>query len=202
VSPSRRPGEWIIVDLQKEMGIRALQINYTDYKSNVYDSDSTVYTQFRIFVSRDGKAWSKVADNTDEKRDRPNAYIELQSPANARFVKFEHVYVGAANLAVSDIRIFGNGMGKVPATPGNLKVTRDTDARNCFLRWDKVKGAVGYNILWGIGTNKLYQTYQRFADEGDSLEIRALNTGQEYFFAIEAFNESGVSGQSKVVGIK
>jgi hypothetical protein len=202
VAPSKRPGEWIVVDLQKEMDIKAVQINYTDYKSNVYDNDSTVYTQFRLYVSDDGRTWSKVADNTSEKRDRPNAYVELQSPARARYVKFEHVYAGAANLAISDVRIFGNGPGKVPATPGNLTVTRDTDPRNCLVKWDKVAGVVGYNILWGIGPNKLYQTYQRFADEGENLEIRALNTGQEYYFAIEAFNENGVSATGKVVHIK
>jgi xylan 1,4-beta-xylosidase len=202
VAPSKKPGEWIVIDLQKELVVKAVQINYTDYKSNIYDSDSTVYTQFRIYVSDDGKAWNKVADNTGEKRDRPNAYVELQFPAKARFVKFEHIYVGAANLAVSDIRIFGNGLGKAPVTPGNLQVTRDKDPRNCFLKWDKSPGAVGYNILWGIGKEKLYQSYQRFADEGESLEIRALNVGQDYYFAIEAFNENGVSKPGGAVHIK
>jgi hypothetical protein len=115
-------------------------------------------------------------------------------PVNTRYIKFEHVYVGAHNLAVSDIRVFGKGTGKAPATPKNLRVVRDADPRNAFISWDPVKGATGYNILWGIKPDKLYQTYQRFADEGTSLEIRALTVGQEYYFAIEAFNENGVSG--------
>ncbi len=57
-------------------------------------------------------------------------------------------------------------------------------------------GATGYNVLWGIGPKKLYQTYQVFADAAPALEMRALNAGQAYDFAIEAFNENGrIAGQ-------
>jgi hypothetical protein len=58
---------------------------------------------------------------------------------------------------------------------------------------------VGYNILWGIKPDKLYHTYQVFADRKTELEIRALNVGQEYYFSIEAFDEVGVSRPSAVV---
>jgi hypothetical protein len=58
---------------------------------------------------------------------------------------------------------------------------------------------VGYNIVWGIAKDKLYQTYQVFGDQPNTLEIRALNKGVDYYFAIEAFNESGVSKVSEVV---
>jgi hypothetical protein len=71
--------------------------------------------------------------------------------------------------------------------------------RNTFVSWTPVAGAVGYNVLWGIAKNKLYQTYQRFADQGNSLEVRALNVGQEYWFAIESFHENGVSRVSEAV---
>jgi xylan 1,4-beta-xylosidase len=61
---------------------------------------------------------------------------------------------------------------------------------------------VGYNILWGIAKDKLYQTYQVFGDKDSKLELRALNLGQDYYIAIEAFNEIGVSPQSEVIHIK
>lgn len=32
-----------------------------------------------------------------------------------------------------------------------------------------------------------------FADQGETLEIRALTVGQDYYFVIEAFDENGVS---------
>ena len=91
------------------------------------------------------------------------------------------------------------GEGDPPATPTRLQVRRDADARNAFITWDEVPGAVGHNVLWGIQSDKLYQTYQVFADQGAALEVRALNVGQKYSFAIEAFNERGVSKLSEPV---
>ena len=54
-------------------------------------------------------------------------------------------------------------------------------------------------MRWGIGPGKLYQTYQVFADRAQPLEIRALTVGQDYWFAIEAFDENGVSKVSDPV---
>jgi hypothetical protein len=202
VARSNRAGEWVTLDLQREREVKALQVNFVDYQSNIFDSDSTVYTQFKMYHSLDGSRWTPLADLTGERRDRPNAYIELPRPVKARYVKYEHVYVASPNLAISDIRIFGNGSGGRPATPAGLTVRRDTDPRNAFIAWRRVAAAVGYNILWGIHPKKLYQTYQVFADQGETLEIRALTVGQEYYFAIEAFDENGVSNVSGPVHIR
>ena len=123
----------------------------------------------------------------------PNAYIELSAPTRARFVRYEHIHVGAANLAVSDIRVFGNGDWLPPGDAGGLTARRDRDERNAIITWQPVPGAVGYNVRWGISPSKLYQTYQRFADQGTTLELRALTVGQPYWVAIESFDENGVS---------
>ena len=64
----------------------------------------------------------------------------------------------------------------------------------------QVPGAVGDNVRWGIAPDKLYETYQRFADEGDTLDLRALTVGQQYYVAIESFDENGVSRLSEVIG--
>jgi hypothetical protein len=109
------------------------------------------------------------------------------------------VYVASPNLAISDIRVFGNGMGKQPNVPPNFTVKRGTDPRNASVSWKKMEGVTGYNILWGIAKDKLYQTYQVFADAPSSKEIRALTKGVSYCFAIEAFNENGVSKRSEVI---
>jgi hypothetical protein len=65
-----------------------------------------------------------------------------------------------------------------------------------------VASAVGYNVRWGIAPTKLYQTYQRFADEGTTLELRALDVGQRYWAAVESFDENGVSKVSEAVEIR
>jgi hypothetical protein len=54
----------------------------------------------------------------------------------------------------------------------------------------------------GIRPDKLYQTYQVFADQEPRLELRALNVGQKYHVAIEAFDEVGVSGVSQPVRLR
>lgn len=199
VAAANRPGEWLQVDLGREFSLRALQVNYADYQSGRFQSDSTVYTQFRLLASRDGRSWQTVADLSREKRDRPNAYVELPAPVRARYVRYEHGYVGAANLAVSDLRVFGTGAGRAPATPAGLRVRRDADPRNAFVSWRPVSGAVGYNVRWGIAPDKLYQTYQVFADRPQPLEVRALTVGQRYWFAVEAFDENGVSRLSRAL---
>jgi len=197
-----RPGEWLTIDLGRPYDVKAIQVNYADYKSGLYGTDSSVVTQFRLRTSIDGVEWKTVADLSREQRDRPNAYLELGAPTRARFVRYEHIHVGAANLAVSDIRVFGNGSRPRPATPANLTARRDRDERNAVITWRPVAAAVGYNVRWGIAPSKLYQTYQRFADQGTTLELRALTLGQAYWVAIESFDENGVSTLSRVVPIR
>ena len=203
VAETNTPGETVTLDLGSVYDVKALQVNYTDHESDIYLSDSTVYTEFRMHGSLDGNDWFVLADLTalpdSERRDRPNAYIELPTPRDARYIRYDHVYVASPNLAISDIRVFGNGDGPPPSTPTGLTARRDTDPRNAFLTWEPVADAVGYNIRWGIAPDKLYQTYQVWADAGSGLEIRALNAGQEYYFVIEAFNENEVSGLSDVI---
>jgi xylan 1,4-beta-xylosidase len=202
VAAQNRPGESLTVNLGRVYDVKAIQVNYADYKSGLYGTDSTVVTRFRLSASVDGRQWRTVADLSREQRDRPNAYIELSTPTPARFVRYEHIHVGAANLAISDIRVFGNGDGPRPATPSGLTARRDRDERNATIAWQPVTGVVGYNVRWGISPSKLYQTYQRFADQGPTLELRALTVGQAYWLAIESFDENGVSALSPVVPIR
>jgi hypothetical protein len=199
VAESNKPGQSVTLDLGRQYEVKAVQVNFVDYKSNIYKNDATVYTQFRMYASADRTRWQSIADLTTEKRDRPNAYIELVAPVTARYIRYDHVYVAAPNLAISDLRVFGNAPGVAPGTPRNLTVRRDADPRNAHIQWKKVPGVVGYNLLWGIRKDKLYQTYQVFADAGETLELRALTAGQDYYVAIESFDETGVSRPSEPV---
>jgi hypothetical protein len=201
VAKANRAGEQLTIDLGKPFDVKAIQVNYADYHSGRFATDSTTVTRFNLFTSADGKHWRTVADLSRELRDRPNAYLELEAPTRARYVRYEHVYVGAANLAISDIRVFGNGTGPRPAPPQGLSAQRNRDERNATITWQPVPNVVGYNVRWGIAPNKLYLTYQRFADEGTSLELRALTVGQRYWVAIESFDEVGVSTLSAPLAI-
>lgn len=202
LATTNAPGQTITIDLTRSCDLRAVQVNFTDYKSGLFESGSNVYTRFRLHHSLDGTNWSILADLSKEERDRPNAYIELPEAVPARYVRFEHLHIGSPHLALSDIRVFGKGPGDLPQTPKAIKARRDADRRNAFLSWDEVPGAVGYNILWGIAPGKLYQCYQVFSDQRPQLEIRALTTTEQYSFAVEAFNEGGVSGLSEAVRVE
>lgn len=202
VARENQPGEWLTIDLGHAYDVKAIQVNYADYKSGRFGTDSTVVTRFRLRASVDGRVWRTIADLSRERHDRPNAYLELASPVRARFVRYEHIQVGAAHLAIGDIRVFGNGDGAPPVTPTGLAARRDADERDATITWQPVASVVGYNVRWGISPEKLYQTYQRFADQGTTLELRALTVGQAYWVAIESFNENGVSALSAPAQIR
>ncbi|MGE0495863.1 MAG: family 43 glycosylhydrolase [Vulcanimicrobiota bacterium] len=191
LAQSNHPGEGFTVDLGRPFEVKAIQVNYADYKSDLYLNTPEVYTDFKLYTSLDNQTWQPAADTTTEtRRDRANAYCEI-APRQARYVRFEHLHIGAPNLAVADLRVFGNGDGPPPAAPAWVKARRDTDRRNAFVSWAPVPGAVGYNIRWGLAPDKLYQTYQVFG--ASEQEIRALTIDQDYVFAVEAFDENGVS---------
>ena len=202
VAGSSQPGEWLAVDLGQAREVRAVQVNFADHRSTQFATDSGVYTRFRLLHSLDGRRWSVLADLSQEARDRPNAYVELPRAVRTRHIRYEHVRVASPNLAIADLRVFGRAAGRAPATPRQPRAVRDpADARNAIVRWAAVPGAVGYNVRWGIAPGKLRQTYQRWADQGTTLELRALTVGQRYWVAVEAFGESGVSGVSEVVSV-
>lgn len=194
-------GEGATIDLGGQRTIRAVQVSFVDHESDLFVTDSTVYTRFRVLASSDAGTWTVIADLSRETRDRANAYVELRDPVRGRWVRYEHRRSATPDLAISDIRVFGTGDGSPPGTPGSVRARRDTDPRNAFVEWDSVPGAVGYNVLWGIDPEKLHLTYQVWADRPGPLEIRALTAGQEYWFAVEAFNENGVSGTGAPVHV-
>ncbi len=199
VAAQNRPGETLTTDLGALCDVKAIQVDYFDYKLAIFDSDSTVYTQFKILISADNKTWTVAADLTREpKRDRACAYVEFKQPQRARYVRYEHVYTAGQHLSINAFRVFGNATGKAPAAP-TMTAKRQKDQRNADLTWAKVPGAVGYNIRWGIAPDKLYQTYQFWNDQPSTFELRALNVGVPYYLAIESFNETGVSVLSPVV---
>ena len=207
VASANRAGETLTVDLGSPKVVRAVQVNYADYKSGRFEDAPDIYTEFELQHSLDGQSWQTLARPDGPRRDRPNAYLELAQPVRTRFIRYVHGHVGAANLAISDLRVFGNADGRVPATPTRVAAARHQDQRDATIRWQRVQGAVGYNIRFGIRADRLTMTYQLWSDEleeGATLqkELRSLNKGVSYWVAVEAFNETGVSKLSKTVRIR
>ena len=51
-------------------------------------------------------------------------------------------------------------------------------------------GALGYNILWGEETGKLYHSCMTFEE---NQRIGALVKGRDYWVRVDAFNEAGIT---------
>ncbi len=207
VAGANKPGETLTLDLGGRRTVRAVQVNFADYKSGRFADGPDIYTQFTLQASIDGKSWHRIAETQAPRRDRPNAYFQLDRPVRARFIRYVHGHVGAANLAIADIRVFGTADGSLPAAPVGITAAREKDQRNARITWHAVPGAVGYNVSWGVRPDRLTFTYQVFADEGvkgdrGEQAIRSLNVGQAYWASVEAFNESGVSPIGEVKAIR
>lgn len=207
VAAQKRPGETLTIDLGRIDTVRAVQVNFADYKSGRFADAPDIYTQFELQASADGHHWQEIARTGPARRDRPNAYFELEQPVRARLIRYVHGHVGAATLAISDIRVFGNAAGRAPAAPTEVTALRHQDQRDATIRWNRVPGAVGYNLRFGVRPDRLTLTYQLWADQlGNRAvlekELRSLNVGVPYWVAVEAFNETGVSKLSRVRPIR
>jgi hypothetical protein len=192
--------QWIEIDLKNPGLIRAIQVNYNDYKSGMFGKIPGLYHRYLIEGSQDGSNWTVLVDRSNNFRDVPNDYVELAIPQKARYIRYKNIHVPTPYLSISDLRIFGTGYGNAPKGVKGLTVERNEDRRDARILWESQPNSQGYNVLWGIDPDKLYSSWLVYGK--NELELKSLNTDQSYYFAIEAFNENGVSKRSKVVGVK
>ena len=184
--------QWVEIDLEEVSDVYALQLNFFDYEeTGFWGRMPNLRQRYLVEASVDGARWRVLVDYRNSFRDGPHNYIELDQPIEARYIRYRHHYVPGKNLAMGDIRVFGLGRGKKPATVKGFTVVREADERNARISWKSVKGAQGYNVLWGVAPDKLYSSWIVYGD--NSLDLRALTVGQKYYFAIESFNENGIS---------
>lgn len=184
--------QWVEIDLEEVSDVYALQLNFFDYEeTGFWGRMPNLRQRYLVEASVDGARWRVLVDYRNSFRDAPHNYIELDQPIEARYIRYRHHYVPGKNLAMGNIRVFGLGRGKKPATVKGFTVVREADERNVHISWKAVKGAQGYNVLWGVAPDKLYSSWMVYGD--NSLDLRALTVGQKYYFAIEAFNENGIS---------
>ena len=200
LAEANNDNQWVVIDLQKEAEVCAVQINYHDYQSNMYGRYEGLYHRYYVEGSSDGKNWKILVDRRRSYKDTPNDYVELAHPAKVRYVRYRNLHVPTPHLAISELRIFGKGTGKAPKKVDGLKLVRQADRRDVAISWKPVPGAQGYNVLWGIAPDKLYSSWMVY-DENE-LFMRSLTTTQDYYFCVEAFNENGVAERSEILHCK
>lgn len=188
--------QWVEIDLENPARIYAIQVNYHDHKSAIYGKVPELHHQYFIEGSVDGKTWNVLVDRKNNFKDVPNDYVELATPQSVRYIRYHNIHVPTPYLSISGLRIFGLGSGKAPQPVKNFSVTRKTDRRDAYITWSRQADAQGYNILWGIAPDKLYNNWMVY--DKNELELKSLATGQVYYMSIESFNENGVSPAAKV----
>ncbi|MGV3658213.1 MAG: discoidin domain-containing protein, partial [Chitinophagaceae bacterium] len=192
--------QWVQIDLQNLSTVHAVQVNYHDHQSNMFGRIPGLYHRYTIEGSVDGKTWTTLVDRSNSFKDVPNDYVELGVPQRVRYIRYNNIHVPTPHLAISGLRVFGKGSGKAPATVKNFKVERKADRRDVMITWNRVPGAQGYNVYWGIAPDKLYNSWMVY--DKASLELKSLTVGQQYYFAVEAFNENGVSAKTSAVKVE
>jgi hypothetical protein len=195
-------GEWLKVDLGKPCRIEALQVNFADEGAKVHGKLHGDAYQYYLEGSRDGNRWRKILDRSDNHRDAPHDYAQLERPVKYRYVRLVNVHCPAgACFSVSGFRIFGSGLGHVPAAVNNLMAARALgDGRKATVYWPASRGAEFYVVRYGLAPDRLFGNFQVY--NATTAQINSLNSGVAYYFTVEAVNDSGIAPSKAFVRLE
>lgn len=201
---SGEAGEWLQTDLGGVSTIRAIQLNYADQDAEFLGKTLEKAHQYRIQASKDGKRWETLVDKSKNKTDVPHDYIELQKPAEARFLKLENLQIPTGKFAISGFRVFGKGKGAPPAAVENFIVLRASpekfgERRSSWLKWRQNNLADGYVIYFGKSPDKLYGSIMVYGE--NEYYFTGMDRSDAYYFQIEAFNANGISKRTDPVHV-
>lgn len=195
--------EWLQVDLGKAFDVHAMQINFADDSIDIpcpgsiigssqarYIEERDLLTQWKLEGSTDGVNWFVIEDKSDAQTDLSHDLILREEGIAARYLRLSNMAVPYGQPpCVSGLRVFGLGDGDLPAVPVfTVERTGDLDMKVSILPQDNT---VGYNILFGSSSEKLYHSYMVFRP-GDQ-RVGALIKDRNYFVRVDAFNENGIT---------
>ncbi len=193
-------GEWWQTDLGRTMRVEAVQINFADYRFKNTPENSYVCYQFKVERSDDGQQWEPLIDRTQNLRDAPHELIVLPEAVRTRYLRITNTKALEGNFSLSGLRVFGDGLGKAPALPEGLTAVRNTeDRRQISLAWAPQSDADGYVIRWGVAPDQLNNAMTVYENRYSS---RVFNAEPGYWFAVDAFNENGLTRSSEAVAVK
>ena len=103
-------------------------------------------------------------------------------------------------FAISGLRVFGNGNGKLPDSVKQFIVLRtEKDKRSAYIKWSPVNNAFAYNIYYGTAPDKMYSCIM--VHSTNEYWFKAMDNRKPYFFRIESINENGVSAMNRMVAV-
>lgn len=198
---ANQPGEWIMIDLEKEYHVHAVSINFADDAIDIpvpgeirgttqarYIDEAHHVTRWILEGSVDGDEFFVLEDKSKVDTDLAHDLVVWEDGTRLRFLKLKIIEIPyQQNPCISGLRVFGIGDESKPKVPEfEARRLNDLDMEVQM----KSEGAVGYNILWGHDPDKLYHSYMVFDTKK---MIKALVKGQEYFVRVDAFNEAGIT---------
>jgi xylan 1,4-beta-xylosidase len=195
-------GEYMITDLGENSTINAIQINYADQDVTLMGKpETTVGHKYVLYQSNDGKKWTVLIDKSQNTKDVPHEYIELQKPAQARYLKLVNIQMPTGKFALSGFRIFGKGSGEKPGLVQNFVPLRsgpkvEGERRNVWFKWQQEPNADGYVIYFGKSPDKLYGSIMVYGT--NEYYFNGLDRSDVYYFQIEAFNNNGIGPKSEI----
>lgn len=195
------PGQWLMVDLERQSDVRAIQVNLADqdvavtFPAESYGDDrgtrhielESQISHYNIEMSDDGEYWTRLETVV---RECSNGYYEFSQGVNTRYVRI----VGGKlpydqPLRISGLRVFGNGSGEKPAkAAATVRHAGDLDAEVC---WQHIPAAQGCNIRYGTAPDKLYQSWLVY--DANKVKLSTLIKGQTYYICVDSFNENGIT---------
>ena len=153
-----------------------------------------------MYYSVDGKKWNVLIDKSNNKKDVPHDYVELEKPVQARYIKLENITMPTGKFAIAGLRVFGNGNGVAPKpVEGFIVLRTEKDKRSAFIKWKPADDAFAYNIYYGTSPDKLYTSIMVHGN--NEYWMKAMDSQKPYYYAIEAINENGTSTRTKVMKV-
>lgn len=194
--------EWLEVDLGRMYPVWSVQVNFADQDidPNVYGRDNDFRYEYLMEFSQDGEHWHTMVDRQENTKDMPHDYIEFEEAVIARYIRITNKgdIPAGGKFAISGLRVFGEGGSVAPAEVSDVSVYRyPQNERSASISWQAVKGAQGYIVHFGTKEGALYNHYQVIGD--NFITLNCLNKGVDYYFRVDAYNESGVTIGTQVV---
>ena len=193
--------EWFQTDLGEISTINAIQINYADQDVEFLGKTLGKMHQYKIYSSNDCKNWKVLVDKSKNTTDVPHDYVELQTPAKARYLKMENQKMPTGKFAISGFRVFGKGAGQKPGKVENFVPLRADpkkfgERRSIWMKWRQNENADGYVIYFGKSPDKMYGSIMVYGK--NEYFFTGADRTDAYYFQIEAFNSNGFSERSEV----
>jgi len=201
----RESGEYIIMDLEKVVDMRAVQLYFIDHDVNslmfipnvkfaaLPPEKQFVRHRWLLEGSVDGVNWEILCDKREADSNLAIDFIVFEEGKDVRYLRLTSYEMPYYNVfAMCGFRVFGHANGDPPAKVTSFDLRRDKEDPCTFtLKWEPSEGADGYNIKWGIAPDKLYHCTMIYGK--NELIVHSLNADADYYLQIDAFNGSGIT---------